>query len=422
MRSAHPWAGGLWSVLVVSCLLLTACGARQDAEQSRPSEAQPTSASGLGGGAATPVVPATAGTSSTSPLPVMQRVSAERNPAAAVYERNADSVVNITSTALARTPLGPTEQQGSGSGFILDTEGRIVTNNHVIQDAQQLNVTFKNNATVPATLVGRDPDNDLAVIRVDPAAQDTRGRPIRELLKPVTLGDSDQVIIGTDAIAIGSPLGLPQTVSAGIISAIRSPLEEIGRGQVDLLGGAVQTDAPINPGNSGGPLFNAVGEVIGINTAILSQSGGNIGIGFAIPINVAKRVVPELIQHGCYRHPYIGVSSLSLARVGQSLKQQLGIPPNQTGLLVQEATAGAAAASIRAGERVVTLDGVPVRVGGDIIVAIDGREVTTGGDLRGYIENTKRPGDSVTLTVQRDSRQQDARVTLQERPTQQGCP
>ena len=422
MRSTPPWAGGLWSVLVATCLTLTACGGSQDASPSKPSEAQPTSTPQLGGVAATPAAPPTVGTSAaTSPLPMMQRVSAERNPAAAVYERNAGSVVNITSTALARTPLGPAEQQGSGSGFVLDAEGRIVTNNHVVQDADQLNVTFKNNATVPASLVGRDPDNDLAVIRVDPAAQDTRGRPIRELLKPVTLGNSDQVVIGTDAIAIGSPLGLPQTVSAGIISAIRSPLET-GRGQVDLLGGAVQTDAPINPGNSGGPLFNAVGEVIGINTAILSQSGGNVGIGFAIPINVAKRVVPELIQHGCYRHPYIGVSSLSLARLGQSLKQQLGIPPNQIGQLVQEATAGAAQAGIRAGSRAVTLDGRPVRVDGDIIVAIDGQEVTTGGELRGYIENTKRPGDVVTLTVLRDGNQHDMRVTLRERPDQQACP
>jgi 2-alkenal reductase len=343
------------------------------------------------------------------------------NVAAQVYERNAASVVSINATAIARSPFGPTEQQGTGTGFILDQQGHIVTNNHVVQDASQLTARFKDGATIPATLVGRDPDNDLAVVRVDPAGVDDNGRPIRDLLRPVTLGDSDRIIIGQDAVAIGSPLGLPQTVTYGIVSAVRGPLEELARGQLDLLGGAIQTDAAVNPGNSGGPLFDGAGEVIGVNTAILSPSGGNIGVGFAIPANVVKRVVPELIQRGCYRHPLIGVSTISLARVGQAVKQQLGIPANQKGLLVQEATAGAAQAGTRAGERVVTLDGVQIRVGGDIIVAVDGHELSTGGDLRGYIENTKRPGDTVTLTIIREGQRQDVTVRLSERPNE-ACP
>ena len=174
-------------------------------------------------------------------------------------------------------------------------------------------------------------------------------------------------------------LGLQQTVTAGIVSAARLPGEDAGRGPLDLLGGAIQTDAAINPGNLGGPLFNAVGEVIGVNTPIVSQSGGNIGIGFAIPINVVKRVAPELIQSGCYGHPLIGVSTIPLTAFGPQARQALGVAANQRGLLVQEVSAGAAAAGVRAGERVVTLSGEQVRTGGDIIVAIDGHPVTSGG-------------------------------------------
>lgn len=371
--------------------------------------------------------PPSAGTSpavearTTEAAPRVQRVSAQtapvRNPAVQVYERNGASVVNITSVAVVRTRLGLAEQpQGTGSGFMLDTEGRIVTNNHVVQDADQLTVTFQDGTTVPAELLGRDPDNDLAVVRVDPNGADTDGKPTRDRLRPVTLGNSDQVTIGEDAIAIGSPLGLRQTVTAGIVSALRNPGEEAGRGQLDLLGGAVQTDAPINPGNSGGPLFNGAGEVIGVNTAILSQSGGNIGIGFAIPVNVVKRVAPELIQHGRYRHPFIGVGALPLSLLGQNARRQLGVQQHQKGLLVQESSAGAQQAGIRAGGRTVTLDGLPVRVGGDIIVALDGRPTNTGGELRGYIENNKRPGDTVTITLVRDGQPMDVQVTLVERP------
>src|SRR5579859_4829779 len=213
------------------------------------------------------------------------------NPAAQVYQQNGASVVNITSLAVLPTIGGLAQQpQGIGSGFVVDDQGRIVTNNHVVQDADQLAVTFQDKTTVPAKLLGRDPDNDLAVIQVDPTATDDRGNPVGSSIKPVTLGDSDQVAIGETAIAIGSPLGLQQTETEGIVSARRNPGDEAAAGQtgqpLDLLGGAIQTDAAINPGNSGGPLFNASGQVIGVTSSILSQSGGNEGIGFAIPINV----------------------------------------------------------------------------------------------------------------------------------------
>jgi S1-C subfamily serine protease len=187
---------------------------------------------------------------------------------------------------------------------------------------------------------------------------------------------------------------------------------------VELLGGSIQTDAAINPGNSGGPLFNAAGHVIGVNTAILSQSGGNEGVGFAIPINVAKRVSAELSQTGRYRHPQVGVTSIALSALSPQVKQELGIPANLKGLLVQQVTAGAQQAGIQAGERRNTVSGETIFTGGDIIVAIDGQPVTTGGDLRGWIENNKHPGDRVTITVLRDGQRVDVPVTLSERPTQ----
>jgi S1-C subfamily serine protease len=351
-----------------------------------------------------------------------------QNPAVGVYQQNAESVVNITSLAVLPTfGFGQQQQQqaqpqGIGSGFFIDTDGRIVTNDHVVQDATQLAVTLSDKTTVAAQLLGRDADNDLAVIKIDPNATDQDGRSIADRIKPVTLGDSDQVTIGETAIAIGSPLGLAQTVTEGIVSALRTPFENSpvpGAQIADIVGGAIQTDAAINPGNSGGPLFNASGQVIGVNSSILSQSGGNEGVGFSIPINVVKRVVPELIQNGRYRHPQLGVSTIALSDLSPQAKQQLGFQPNQRGLLVEQVTAGAQQAGIQAGTRRVQLGNQMILVGGDVIVAIDGQPVATGGDLRGWIENNKHPGDTTTVTVLRNNARQDFQVTLSERPATQ---
>ena len=361
--------------------------------------------------------------------PARQAGASSQNPAVAVYQQNGPSVVNITSLAVL-SGLGfggqpqqqQTQPQGIGSGFFIDTDGRIVTNNHVVQDADQLAVTLSDQTSVPAQLLGRDPDNDLAVIKIDPSATDQNGRTIADRIKPVTLGDSDQVTIGETAIAIGSPLGLDQTVTEGIISARRNPGENSplpGAQIADVLGGALQTDAAINPGNSGGPLFNASGLVIGVNSSILSQSGGNEGVGFSIPINVVKRVAPELIQSGHYRHPQLGVSTVALTDISPQAKQQLGFQPNQRGLLVEQVTAGAQQAGIQPGTRRVQLGNQTLLTGGDLIVAIDGQPVATGGDLRGYIENNKHPGDTTTVTVLRDGQRQDVPVTLSERPATQ---
>lgn len=347
------------------------------------------------------------------------------NPAVSVYQQNGQSVVNITSLAVL-TGLGfgaqpqQPQPQGVGSGFFIDTDGRIITNNHVVQDADQLAVTLQDKTTVPAQLLGRDADNDLAVIKIDPAATDSDGKPIADRIKPASLGDSDQVTIGETTIAIGSPLGLQQTVTEGIVSARRNPGEEspVPGNQLDLLGGAIQTDAAINPGNSGGPLFNAAGQVIGVNSAILSQSGGNEGVGFSIPINVVKRVAPELIQNGKYSHPQVGVSTIALSDLSPQAKQQLGLPPNQKGLLVEQVVDGAQQAGIQAGTRRMALGNQAIVVGGDIIVAIDGQPVTTTGELRGWIENNKHPGDTTVIGVLRNGQRQDVTVTLSERPPQ----
>jgi len=374
-------------------------------------------------------------TQGAQPLPTLPSSQAQvaqpsagvQNPAVAVYQQNAQSVVNITSLAvLPSFGFGQQQQQaqpqGIGSGFFIDIDGRIVTNDHVVQDATQLAVTLSDKTTVAAQLLGRDADNDLAVIKIDPNATDQDGRSIADRIKPVTLGDSDQVTIGETAIAIGSPLGLAQTVTEGIVSALRNPFENSpvpGAQIADIVGGAIQTDAAINPGNSGGPLFNASGQVIGVNSSILSQSGGNEGVGFSIPINVVKRVVPELIQNGRYRHPQLGVSTVALSDLSPAAKQQLGFQPNQRGLLVEQVSAGAQQAGIQAGTRRAQLGNQTILVGGDVIVAIDGQPVATGGDLRGWIENNKHPGDTATVSVLRNNARQDFQVTLSERPAAQ---
>jgi S1-C subfamily serine protease len=333
----------------------------------------------------------------------------ESGPAIGVYATNGSRVVNIISLSIISSNSGIVQPSGVGSGFVWDSQGHIVTNDHVIQDANQLQVTFKDRTTQPAKLVGRDPPNDLAVIQVADLGSS----------QPVTLGDSDSVQIGQIALAIGSPLGLQQTMTQGIVSALRLPGDEATTGGLSLLGGAVQTDASINPGNSGGPLFDSAGNVIGVNTAIVSQTGGNEGIGFAIPINVVKRVVPQLIQYGRYRHPQLGIVGIPVSEMPPQARQLLGVPANvQQGVLVVQATDAAQTAGIQEGTTLVQVGPLAVPAGGDIVLSIDGHTVGSTGELRAYIENNKNPGDTVTLTVLRNGQQMDVPVTLTERPAQ----
>jgi S1-C subfamily serine protease len=289
---------------------------------------------------------------------------------------------------------------------VYDTSGHIVTNDHVIQDPQQLRVTFKDQTSEPATLIGRDPQTDLAVLSVD----------VPPSASPVKLGDSDTLRIGQMAFAIGSPLGLQQTMTQGIVSALRDPREDVG-GSPILLGGAVQTDAAINPGNSGGPLFNSDGEVIGVNTIIFTQSGGSEGLGLAIPINVVKRIVPDLIQYGYYRHPLLGITGIGLSSLGEQARQQLGIPPSvETGVLVVNVSDPAREAGIQAGSTPVVVGSVRAAAGGDVVVALDGKPVNTPVELSGLVSNFYRPGDQVTLTVLRGGASMNIAVPLAEQP------
>ncbi|MBV9577586.1 MAG: trypsin-like peptidase domain-containing protein [Chloroflexi bacterium] len=327
-------------------------------------------------------------------------------PAIAVYDANGARVVNIISSAEVATPLGPTTlPQGFGSGFVYDTSGHIVTNDHVIQDVQQLRVTFKDQTSTTATLVGRDPETDLAVLSAD-VPQDA---------SPVTLGDSDNLRIGQMAFAIGSPRGLEQTMTQGIVSAVRDPGEDVAGTQL-LLGGVVQTDAAINPGNSGGPLFDAAGNVIGVNTAIFTQSGGSEGLGLAIPVNVVKRIVPDLIQYGSYRHALLGVSGIGVSSLGEQARQQLGIASGvYQGVLVLSVSDPAQSAGIRAGTTPVVVGRVRAAAGGDVVVAVDGRAVGTPIELSGLISNFYRPGDTATVKVNRGGTEVNVAVTLGER-------
>jgi 2-alkenal reductase len=341
------------------------------------------------------------------PAPTPSVAAQSASPAETIYRDNGARVVNIVSSAVLNTVLGPSPvPQGTGSGFVYDTQGHIITNDHVIEDSLQLEVNFANRTSAPAQIVGRDPDTDLAVLQIQLPAG----------VAPVQLGDSDSLRIGEPAVAIGSPLGLRQTVTQGIVSALRAPGEESATGPIGLLSGAVQTDAPINPGNSGGPLFDAAGTVVGVNTAIITSSGGSEGLGLAIPINVVKRIVPDLIQYGTYRHPDVGVTGIPVSALGQLARRQLGIPQSvEDGVLVLQVSDAARQAGVQVGTTPVVVGALRGLANADIVVAVDGHPVGTPGELRGIVDTTRRPGDTVTLTVARGAQRLDIPLQLAER-------
>ncbi|MGQ9554189.1 MAG: S1C family serine protease [Anaerolineae bacterium] len=336
-----------------------------------------------------------------TPLPtqLLQALVLLDDALANVYDRVSPSVVYIS--VVRQGMLG--EGFGTGSGWIWDTNGHIVTNNHVVEGADRIRVRFGDQLEADATIVGTDPDSDLAVIRVDIAA---------EFLVPAELGDSAQVRVGQTAIAIGNPFGFERTMTSGIVSAVgRVNLQASGFSLPNL----IQTDTAINPGNSGGPLLDIYGRVIGVTTMIYSLTGEFSGIGFAVPVNTVKRVVPALIETGHYAHPYLGITGLA---VTPTLAEALELPVDR-GALVEAVTEGGPAerAGIRAGTRSVRVEGYSQRVvvGGDIIIAIDGQLVGDMDDLIAYLE-AYSVGDQVTLTVIREGDQMDVEVTLAERP------
>jgi len=308
-------------------------------------------------------------------------------------------------------PQGPQEflRQSSGSGFVWDTLGHIVTNNHVVQGADRITVTFYDDTIVSARVVGTDPESDLAVVQVDAAA---------ELLRPVQLGDSTQVKVGQLVVTIGNPFGLQSTMTVGIISALGRvlPVDSDDPQEANYtIPDIIQTDAPINPGSSGGVLVNEHGLVMGVTSAIISPLGVSIGIGFAIPSVIVQKVVPVLIKTRTYKHPWLGISGMSLT---SDLAGAMGLKPTQRGALVTDVLPGspAAQAGVRGSDRDILLEGEPVRLGGDVVVAIDARTVKTFDDLLTYLARATEVGQTVDLTILRQDQEDTLRVTLHARP------
>jgi S1-C subfamily serine protease len=315
----------------------------------------------------------------------------------AVYKKALPSVVNITATAVAFDFFyGAVPQQGMGSGFVIDSEGHILTNFHVVEGARQVEVTTSDKKKYKAQIVGTDPIHDLAVIQIPNKA-----------VPQAEIGDSKSLVVGQKVYAIGNPFGLSGTMTRGIISSIRSLKGE--RGFIDE---AIQTDAAINPGNSGGPLLNARGQVIGINTMILT--GGveqSAGIGFAIPINTAKAVLDDLVHLGRVRRPEMGIRTIP---IGPELADQLGLAAD-SGLLIVQVVQGSAAehAGLRAGNDRRYLGNIPIMIGGDLIVAVDGQAIEDQQDLSHVMQN-HRAGDTVNVTVFRGKKRMEFKVILGE--------
>jgi S1-C subfamily serine protease len=314
-----------------------------------------------------------------------------------VYRKNIGSVVNVTSKAVAFDFFyGLVPQEGQGSGFIIDHDGHILTNYHVIAEARQVEVTLHNRKKYRATVVGTDRSHDLAIIQI-------KGPD----LTPMTLGDSKNLQVGQKVYAIGNPFGLSGTLTSGLVSSIRSVQEPEGV----TIDEAIQTDAAINPGNSGGPLLNSRGEVIGINTMIASNSGQNAGIGFAIPINTAKAVLNDLVTLGRVRRPALGIVTIPIS---PDIADQLGLAADY-GLLIVRAVPGGAAdrAGLRGGSERAYLGNQPIMVGGDLITAIDGQDVQDQQELS-RVMNGHRAGDTIRVTIYRGKRKMEVQVTLGE--------
>ena len=310
---------------------------------------------------------------------------------AEIYERTNDSVVEIT------TSSGGSGAQGSG--FVFDTEGHVVTNQHVVAGASDINVRFSNGSTYPASLVGSDRSTDLAVIDVDaPAA----------VLQPLELGDSSAVRVGDAVVALGSPFGLEGTITSGIVSALHRQMTAPNNFTIT---DSIQTDAAINHGNSGGPLLDSGARVVGVNSQIESETGGNVGIGFAVPSNTVRSVVEDIVEDGDVEHAFLGVGIQTIpAEVAEELGGAAGV-----GITNVRDGSPAAEADLRAGTGSRTVDGVSYPTGGDVITAVDGDAVGTSEQLQSLVAE-HAPGDELELTVVHDGERRTVTVTLADRP------
>ena len=355
----------------------------------------------LGGleGSTTTVVTETAPPPSTLAAPSADAMSVNE-----IYERAAPGVVQIASTSRTADAFsGDVHPSALGSGFVVDKAGHIVTNFHVVENADEIRVSFSNQDTVEAELVGTDPSTDLAVLRVESQAS---------ALTPLPLGDSDTVRVGDPVVAIGNPFGLDRTATAGIVSALQRLITAPNQFTIDHV---IQTDAPINRGNSGGPLLNARGEVIGVNTQIETGgiSTGNVGIGFSVPSNTVEDVVAQILQTGRAEHAYLGIAGHA---VTADLAETYNLPV-ESGILVEEVrpASGAAKAGLEAGETRVVVAGETYDLGGDIIVAAGGEQISSIEELRDAIA-ARKPGDKIKLRIYRDAKKTSVTVTLGRQP------
>ncbi len=411
-------------IILIAGMILSACSsiaglapAAGSAAQAQPAATQPAAAEPAqpqqaAGGAAT---------SLSAYQSALEAIYSKVNPAVVSISVVSKTSADANSSSLMPFLFGnpgqnngqnntPQYSQAQGSGFVWNKDGYIVTNNHVTSGADKIEVKFADGTTVSAKLVGADPDSDLAVIKAEnPGFEFT----------PITISDSSSVKVGQVAVAIGNPFGLENTMTTGIVSALgRSlPASESAStsGTSYTIPDIIQTDAPINPGNSGGPLVNDQGALIGVNTAITSTGGSNSGIGFAIPSNIVKQVVPELIKNGKYEHPYLGISGASLV---PDLASAMNLKSTQRGALVEEVMSGSPAekAGLRGSSKTVTINGQDVKVGGDVITAIDGSPVKSIDDVIAYLADHTKVGQKASLTVLRDGKETSLEVTLKARP------
>ena len=423
-------------------LLLAACGGSDPAptQQVLQSNGETNSVAPVVAQVATPVAQASETSVSTvtapsapavaSTIPVLSIedldpdtiVAAQEQVMIRLYENLLPSVVHIrvsqrlegggASPSIPRIPGLPLPefpedffQRGEGSGFVWDEEGHVVTNNHVVLGAERVTVVFADRVEIEATVIGRDPDSDLAVLKLNESKPDAR---------PVTLGDSDTLKVGQLAVAIGNPFGQQFTMTTGIVSALGRTITS-SNSQFSIPE-VVQTDAPINPGNSGGPLIDRRGRVIGVNTQIISRSGVSSGVGFAVPINTAKQVIPALISDGRYDYSWLGITGTTLR---PEIADQMNLPRNTGGALVIQITGDSPAdkSGLRGSDRSVTIDGLELPFGGDVIVAVDGSHIQDMSDLIAYLISNTRPQDKVLMDVIRDGEELvTLEVTLGTRP------
>lgn len=328
----------------------------------------------------------------TSPEPVAQPGTASGEVSLAqIYARTHGSVVEITASGVSTAQFGEEQQQrAQGSGFVYDADGTVVTNQHVVEGASAISVRFSNGSTHPARLVGTDPSTDLAVLRVDAPAS---------LLAPLRLGDSGDLAVGDSVVAIGSPFGLEGTLTSGIVSALHRQMTAPNDFTIN---DAIQTDAAINHGNSGGPLLDLHGRVVGVNAQIESESGGNDGVGFAIPSNTVRSIVSQLLEDGTVAHAYLGITLVAVPEGVAVTEVRPGTPAERAGLQAAD------------GSR--TVDGEEIPTGGDVIVALDGQAISSSAELQSAID-AKRPGDTISVTLLRDGERRTVQVTLGTRPS-----